>query len=300
MRIPLFLLIVLQSTISYSQEKLVSSNGHQFACYLKGFEKRNKTTPAIVFENGMGMGYGTWDTVIDKLSKSAPVFAYNRLGVETSEKVFQMPTVKLVADNLKTLLSSLNIAPPYIIVGHSMGGLYARGFAGLYPSDVAGLVLIDPADFTESKDDWNSIFRAIGVPEKRIEEMIYERLYKKSAIDSIHFGPWSESQILTELRRTDFAELKTLPLPNAPIHFLVAGKFEVPVDRRSKDFNHEEFFIVKTNRNMQRWRKVIDASPKGGVLIYLTNCGHYIHRDDPNAVISSINNLLMIAGKASR
>jgi pimeloyl-ACP methyl ester carboxylesterase len=300
MRISLTIVLVLYSIFSYAQEKFVNVNGHKFACYLKGFEKREKNTPVIVFENGMGLGYGTWNTVIDQLSKSAPVFAYNRSGVETSEKVFQMPTVKLIADNLKALLSSLNIAPPYIIVGHSMGSLYARGFAGFYPRDVVGLVFVDPADFTESKDDWNSIFRTIGVPEKRIEEMIYERLYKKSEIDSAHYGPWSEGQVLSELRRTDFAELKNLPLPNAPIHFLVGGTFEVPPDRRSKDFNHEEFFIVKTNRNMERWRKVIDSSPKGGVLIYLSNCGHDIHRQNPDAVISSINNLLMIVDKASR
>jgi pimeloyl-ACP methyl ester carboxylesterase len=279
------------SLLSYSQERLVKVNGHNFNVYSKGLENRKKNSPVIIFENGMGVGLGNWDTIIEQVSKFAPVFAYDRSGVEKSEKVFQMPTVSVVAKNLKLLLTTLNIPPPYIIVGHSIGGLYARGYAGIFPNEISGLILIDPADFTESKDDWNSIFRTIGVPEKRIDEMMYNRLYKEIEVDSVRFGPWSEGQVLSELRRTDFAEMGNLPLPNSPICFIVGGKFEVPVDQRSKDFDHANFFVVKSNRNMERWRKVIESSPQGGSLIYLSNCGHYIHRDDPPAVINVIQSM---------
>jgi pimeloyl-ACP methyl ester carboxylesterase len=275
----------------YSQDRLVTVNGHKFAVQLKGFENK-KGGPTVIFENGMGVGIGSWNTVIDEISKVAPAVAYNRLGVETSDKVFQMPTIKTVAENLKALLSALNIPPPYLLVGHSMGGVYARGFAGFYPNDVVGLILIDPADFTESKDDWNSIFRELGVPETKIDEMMQERLYKKPVVDSVRFGPWSELQVLNELRRTDFAEMKNLPFPNGKTYFIVGGKFEVPPDRRSKDYDHAKFFVVKTNRNIERWRQFVDSSPKGGMLIYLPQCGHYVHRDDPATVINCVTTML--------
>lgn len=174
-----------------------------------------------------------------------------------------------------------------------MGGLYSRTFAGYYPKDVAGLVMLDPADFTETKANWNDIFRRIGVPEKKIDEMLYARLYKPStAVDSVHYGPWSEAQVLGTLRRTDFEEIKNLPLPNVPIYFFMGGKFEVPPDRRSKDFDQEAFFHVRTNVNMERWRKFIYQSSKGGSLIYLSQCGHFIHRDDSKAFIAQIKFLL--------
>ena len=48
------------------------------------------------------------------------------------------------------MLNQLEIKPPYILVGHSLGGLYVRGFANYYPELLAGLVIIDPADFTEN------------------------------------------------------------------------------------------------------------------------------------------------------
>lgn len=291
MKILTALLLFSVSFFTSAQEKMVTANGHKFNVYTKGLESRKKNAPVIVFENGMGMGLGNWDTVIDELAKMAPVFAYYRSGVEKSEKVFQMPTVKVVADNLHALLSVLKIDPPYLLVGHSMGGVYIRGFAGLYPNEVAGLVFIDPADFTESKDDWNSIFRKIGVPEKRIDEMMYDRLYKKSEVDSVRFGPWSEGQVLTELRRTDFAAVTALPLPKVPICFIVGGKFEVPREHWSKDFDHPTFFLVKSNGNMERWRKITDAGAKGSSLIYLPECGHFVHRENPKAVIDAVKGM---------
>jgi pimeloyl-ACP methyl ester carboxylesterase len=283
---PLFFLI--SSLTTYAQEKLVKANGHSFHVSIKGLEKRKPNEPILIFENGLGMGLGNWDLVMDELARFAPVFAYDRAGVEKSEKVYQMPTVKLVAENLKAILTTLTIPPPYILVGHSMGGLYARGFAGFYPNDIAGLVFIDPADFTETKEDWNSIFRRIGVPEKRIDEMLYERLYQPSKVDSLRFGPWSEGQVLAALRRTDFAEVTNLPVPNVPIYFFIGGKFEVPPERRSNDFDHTKFFEVRTNLNIERWKKFIYSSSKGGALIYLSNSGHYLHRDDARAVISTL------------
>lgn len=288
-----FLLLVLAS---YAQERLVKVNDKNFTVYTKGLENRKPNAPVLIFENGMGVGLGSWNKVLDELAKVAPVFAYNRAGVEKSDKIYQMPTPKLTAENLKAILTTLNIPPPYVVVGHSMGGLYARGFAGYYPKDIAGLVFVDPADFTESKDDWNQIFRELNVPEKRIDEMMYERLYQPakpaSRNDSLNFGPWSERQILGELRRTDFAEIKELPLPNVPIYFFVGGKFEVPPAYRSKDYDHERFFHIKNSKNIGRWLQLIHSSSKGGALIYLSNSGHYIQQDDAKAVIANIKFLL--------
>jgi pimeloyl-ACP methyl ester carboxylesterase len=246
----------------------------------------------LIFENGLGVGLGNWDTVLEPLAQFAPVFAYDRAGVEQSQVQYAMPTINRVAGNLKAILTDLHIAPPYILVGHSLGGVYIRGFAGLYPTDIAGLIFIDPADFTETKEDRNILLRDLGVPPQRIVEMQQERLYKKSEVDSLHFGPWSEAEALRSLRQSDFAELSRLPLPNVPIYFFVGGKFEVPVEHWSKDFNHPDFFSLRTTRDMERWKKVIYSSGKGGNLIFLSNSGHFVHRDDPDTVTGNIKILI--------
>jgi pimeloyl-ACP methyl ester carboxylesterase len=292
MKIKLCLLLIVLAVSSYAQEKLVRLNGNNYNVYLKGFENRKAATPVLVFESGMGTDLGNWDTIIEELSKTNPVFAYDRAGIGKSDKIYQMPTPKLVSENLKALLSSLNITPPYVLIGHSLGGVYIRAFAGFYPNDITGMVFIDPADFTETKKDWSTLLSSLNIPSKRVDEMIYERLYQTAPIDSVRYGSWSEGQVLTALRRTDFSELTLLPLPNVPIYFFVGGKFEVPVERRSKEFDHVAFFNLKTNANNERWKQVINTTTKGGALIYLTNCGHFVHREDPKSVIANLKIML--------
>lgn len=289
MRTVFLLYLITISFFSTAQEKLVTVNGNNYHVFVKGFENRGKNVPAVIFENGMGVDLGNWKKILEQVSSFGPVFAYDRAGIGKSDKVFKMPAVQFVSENLHEILKTLKIAPPYILVGHSLGGVYIRSFAGFYPNEISGLVFIDPADFTETKNDWNAIFRTMGVPEKKIDEMLYNRLYQqKTTVDSMNFGPWSERQILNDLRKTDFAEVSKLPLPNVPIYFFVGGKFEVPPAQRSKDFDQEAFFHIKNNANMERWKKLMYSSGKGGALIYLTNAGHYIHWDDPASVINNI------------
>jgi pimeloyl-ACP methyl ester carboxylesterase len=276
----------------HAQEQFIKADGYNYHVYTKGFENRKAGTPVLIFENGLGVGLGNWDTVLEPLAQLAPVFAYDRAGVEKSEVQYAMPTIHQVARNLKAIFTTMQIAPPYVLIGHSLGGVYIRGFAGLYPNEIAGLVFIDPADFTETKEDRNILLHDLGVSLQRIKEMEAERLYKKSAVDSLHFGPWSESEVLRLLRQTDFAELRSLPVPNVPICFFVGGKFEVPPERWSKDFNHPAFFELRTNRDMERWKKFIYSSKKGGSLIFLSGCGHFVHRDDPKSVISNIKMMM--------
>ena len=289
----LVILTLLASALSaFSQEKMVHANGVNYQVLTKSLEQRKPGQPVLVFENGMGMGLGNWNTITDSLANDAPVFLYDRQGVEKSDKVFQLPTPQRIAANLKLLLKELKIEPPYLLIGHSMGGVYVRAFAGYYPNEVAGLVFVDPADFTETKADWNQIFRSIGVSEKRIDEMLIKRLYTPSKVDSSRYAAWSEGQVLTDLRKTDFAELSNLPIPQVPILFFVGGKLEVPMERRSKEYDHERFFEVKNSSNMLRWRRFMHASNKGGALIYLTNSGHFVHRDDAAMVIGNIRMML--------
>ena len=121
-----YFFIFLITSGSYAQERLVKVNDNNFAVYTKGLETRKANTPVLIFENGMGEDIGSWSTIIDQLAVVVPVLAYDRAGVGKSDKIYQMPTLRQTAENLKALLKTMNIPPPYVIAGHSMGGLYAR------------------------------------------------------------------------------------------------------------------------------------------------------------------------------
>jgi len=276
-----------------AQERIVEVKGKKFNVKAMGLGNRRPGQPVVVFENGMGVDLKNWRTVFDQVGSFAPVVAYDRAGIGKSDNLYQLPTPKLVAENLHGILGVLNIPPPYVLVGHSLGGLYVRGFAGYYPGDVAGLVFVDPADFTETRDDWNAIFKKLGLTDKRIDEMLQDRLYRSVPItDSLNYGPRSERYALNELRKSDFAEIAALPLPKVPIYFFVGGKFDVPLAQRSKEYDQQAFFHIKNSSNMDRWRQLIHATGRPGAVIYLSHSGHYIQWDDPVSLIENIRILL--------
>ncbi len=291
-------LIVSLPAWAMAQTSTLEIDGTSYRYVAKGTADRKAGQPLIILENGLGTGLEHWDIVMEGLAGLAPVFAYDRAGTGHSETRFSEPTFQFVASTLKSMLNKLDLPPPYVLIGHSLGGVYVRGFAGLYPDEVRALVFIDPADFTETKVEWNLIFKEIGVPDKRIEELLYDRLYKPTTPDSARYGVWSENEVLRALRRTDFAELNSLPLPDVPIYFFIGGKFEVPQNFWSKDFDQKQFFSVRTDKNIKRWRNFIYTSSKGGSLVYLSNSGHFLHRDDAGPFLGSMGILFRQLGES--
>jgi pimeloyl-ACP methyl ester carboxylesterase len=125
--------------------------------------------PTVVFENGLGGGLQWWAKVFPEVAKGATAFAYNRPGTGASEVATTPRDGAHVVTELRSLLESKGLKPPYILVGHSLGGLYMQYFARRYPSEVAGLVLVDSTHPRQlqgagAKENWPGWFRTlIGV-----------------------------------------------------------------------------------------------------------------------------------------
>lgn len=98
---------------------------------------------SVVFENGLMLPMTTWQAVAAAFADCCNVVTYNRAGVGLSAMPPDPPTAQQVAGSLHALLQSQRVEPPYVLVGHSLGGQYAQVFASLYPDQVAGLVLVD-------------------------------------------------------------------------------------------------------------------------------------------------------------
>ncbi|WP_309645301.1 alpha/beta fold hydrolase [Phenylobacterium sp.] len=106
--------------------------------------------PALVLISGLGDGMATFDHVAIELAKTATVIVYDRAGYGGSQAAATPRDAATVDRELSGLLKASGVAAPYVIGGHSIGGLYAEFFAANHQSDVAGLILVDsrPADFT--------------------------------------------------------------------------------------------------------------------------------------------------------
>ncbi len=123
--------------------KLVDVGGWKLHLYCTGENQGNR--PTVVFESGAGGLSLDWYFVQAGVGQFTRACSYDRAGTAWSELGPQPRTIRQAEYELHTLLARAGLRGPYILVGHSMGGLMVRNFQAQFPSDVAGLVLVDPA-----------------------------------------------------------------------------------------------------------------------------------------------------------
>ena len=103
-------------------------------------------SPIVILEAMSGGTSAYWGWIQPEVAKEAKVCVYDRAGFGWSESDPESPTLARTVRNLHTLLVNANIEGPYILVGHSLGGIYVRQFAADYPDEVIGMVLVDEAN----------------------------------------------------------------------------------------------------------------------------------------------------------
>ena len=101
--------------------------------------------PAVVVDSGLGGGVLEWGPVADALSQTTTVVLRDRPGLGWSPYTKRDRSALGAARELHQVLALVDVAPPYVLVGHSLGGLHVRAFAATYPDEVAGIVLVDPS-----------------------------------------------------------------------------------------------------------------------------------------------------------
>jgi len=102
-------------------------------------------TPAVIFDAALGGSSLSWSLVQPGVARVTRACAYDRAGFGWSDAGPLPRTAGRIADELRMLLREAGVQPPYILVGHSFGGLVMRLFAARHREEVAGLVLIEPA-----------------------------------------------------------------------------------------------------------------------------------------------------------
>lgn len=115
-----------------------TAGGHKVESVVAG-----QGLPVVVFENGLGATLDWWAKVWPEAARESTVLAYNRAGYGQSEAATQPRDGTHIVEELRALLRARKLAPPYVLVGHSLGGLYMQLYARQYPREVAALVLVD-------------------------------------------------------------------------------------------------------------------------------------------------------------
>lgn len=100
-------------------------------------------SPTVVLESGLGANSLAWAMVQPKVAQLTRVCSYDRAGSGWSQSISGERTGAVMVEELHQLLANAGIGGPYIIVGHSFGGILARLFAQRFSAEVEGLVLVD-------------------------------------------------------------------------------------------------------------------------------------------------------------
>ena len=131
--------------------------------------------PTVVLESGSGEGWYVWSLVQHQLSRSVRICSYDRAGIGWSDPR-DGRSIKLLNEDMHELLARAGEKPPFVLVGHSIGGVLVRRYARSYPDDVAGLVLVDRAhenfdrDFPPTPEEQQRVPKAREARRQQIEE----------------------------------------------------------------------------------------------------------------------------------
>src|SRR6516225_8851894 len=119
--------------------RLADLADHKMHLYCTG-----QGVPTVILESGLWNDSSVWYKVQPEIAKSTRVCSYDRAGLGYSDpRPAQVPDSRNLARNLHALLANAGVNPPYILVGHALGGIHIRVYGNLYPSDVVGMVLVD-------------------------------------------------------------------------------------------------------------------------------------------------------------
>jgi pimeloyl-ACP methyl ester carboxylesterase len=123
--------------------QLIDVGGYRLHLYCTG--QATAGQPTVILETLSGGISAYWGWVQPAVAQTTRVCAYDRAGRAWSDPAPGPLSLEQTVTDLHTLLTNAGVPGPYVLVGHSIGGLYVREFAARYPDEVAGLVLVDAA-----------------------------------------------------------------------------------------------------------------------------------------------------------
>ncbi len=272
--------------------------------------------PAVVLIHGFGDYSFDWALVQPAVANETEVCAYDRPGQAWSDPGPQPRGLATSAKELHELLRAARIKGPYVLVGHSWGGLIARMFAHDYPREVAGMVLVEAAHEDEylwlngkilrprttSAEDWNALLHpnvpkspmpARAAPQRRVATKLnppYDKLppdAQKMRLWAMSL-PWRMSGGDTDDMRADFVAIHDTttqsdhPLGGIPL--VVVSK--TPGIDDDDDYTPEQ---RQWNRDLQ---DQLAALSTNSVHVIAPHSGHHVQLDEPDVVIDAIRRVV--------
>lgn len=230
--------------------------------------------PTIIIEPGLNCGMHWYYELQMNLSKHYRTICYNHPGIGNSTTNNNPRTLPYYVDELKALLIKKEINPPYVLIGHSLGGHIIRYYAHLYPKEVACLIFLD-----DTNEDWFN----------------YVKKNWSSDEANNYFDWWNPEINMQNYKSGGLAELakweancdsiRGIPIPEDIPVLMFTGNTK----------NHYRSDSINQSQDKYMWAKLqssILKNVKNTKQIIDWETGHSLHRDKPQMVQSEINHFI--------
>ena len=261
---------------SASEDKLPHARFSATSFGIRSLVVAGTGSPTVVFESGIGQGKRNWAPVFNRIAEMTRAVAYDRAGYGQSE-ISDLPRDGLqIVLELREMLRTEGLDPPYVLVGHSLGGTMVKLFAKTWPDEVAGVVLVDARH-----EEFTQRCRQVGV-----HRLLYE-----------------PPEALLNM------------LPPVPRAELLAAPLTLKQARRAGSFPDVPLIVLTQSNATSRWpeslgkvwlasqRRMASMSALGRIKV-VGDAGHNLHMDRPDVVVRAVTGVVraarLIRGKRLR
>jgi pimeloyl-ACP methyl ester carboxylesterase len=277
--------------------------------------------PAVVLEAGIAASSLSWTRVQPEVAQFTRACSYDRAGLAWSETAAAPRTLTALVSELRSLLRQAGIPPPYVLVGHSFGGIVIRAFARTHPDEIAGLVFVDtlhPAEWCEPSREQRQLLRG-GIFLSRVGGALARLGVVRLCLSMLSGGspgpPRQFSRLFGQraaaLLENMVGEVQKLPPevhPAVQAHWSSPRAFQgmrlhlaalpdccADIAKGNDALGDKPVVVLSAGRRDARWLAADAAlartSTKGSHFVS-SRSGHWVHLDDPELVVGAIRGVV--------
>lgn len=261
-------------------------------------------SPTVILDSGLGDSYLSWRKVQPQIAKFTRVCSYDRAGLGYSDPSSEPRTSQVIAKELHALLQAANISPPYVIVGHSMGGYDVRVYSSLYRNEIVGMVLVDashpdqenrfPPELKNMEGSWHreaqfiAYTMPIGIPRLL-------GLCENDAVTRAADCNWrSAREQVAEI--TAFPESAAETAQTGSLSGMPLAVLSHDPGKPSSDLPPD--LAKPTNEAWEKMQEELAHLSTRGTQTVAKNSSHYIQIDRPDVVIDAVRRVVEEARQA--